>query len=153
VQIETGDQATHRSTPSGSGRAEAPVACPVSPPRGAKGWRPYVGDSSVFHCGFDGYLEDRDPSPDHPVAECFYDEQGQLVDDNHAYRGCKGTPDSYGAADPRHWGRTDPGGIWNEGGAGLAESRRYFNDLVRDAMRKKGYPPYSIGPFRAPLQR
>lgn len=115
------------------------------------GWRRYIGDSDFFHCGFEGYLEDRDPSPDSPIGECFYDEQGRLVDDNHPYPGCKGTPDSYGAGDVRHVLWHDPGGIWNEGGRGWVESHRHANDVVRDAMRKKGYPPYDIGAFRAPL--
>jgi hypothetical protein len=95
-----------------------PAACPASPSRERKGWRRYVGDSDFFHCGFEGYLEDRDPSPDWPIGECFYDEQGRLVDDNHPYPGCKGTPDSYGAGDVRHLLWHDPGGIWNEGGRG-----------------------------------
>ncbi|MGH6892718.1 MAG: hypothetical protein ACREEP_10700, partial [Dongiaceae bacterium] len=57
-----------------------PAACPASPPRGARGWRSYgdIGDPDWFHCGYEGYLEDRDPSPDWPVAECFYDEEGRL---------------------------------------------------------------------------
>src|SRR5690349_17117402 len=70
---------------SGAQQLEGPAACPASPPRGARGWKQYVGDPAVFHCGFEGFLEDRDPTPESPVAECFYDEQGSLVDRNHPY--------------------------------------------------------------------
>ncbi len=44
------------------------------------GWKPYYGNSSVFHCGFRGILEDRSPTPDDPMNECFYDHAGVLVD-------------------------------------------------------------------------
>jgi hypothetical protein len=133
-------------------RSHVPAACPESPPRKARGWKPYVGLPDVFHCGYEGYVEERDPSPESPIAECFYDERGELVDGAHPYAGCKGTPDSYRADDPRHFW-PDPGGIWKQGFTGLAESRQHANDLLRDAMRTKDYSPYSVGPFRAPLPR
>lgn len=119
---------------------ENPAMCPKMPPRGASGWRPYVGYPEVFHCGFEGYLEDRDPSPDRPIAECFYDERGRLVDDGHPYAGCKGTADNYGAYDPRHWLWTDPGEIWAEGAGGYRESQRYLEDQERHLGERLGRP-------------
>ncbi|MBF0311511.1 MAG: hypothetical protein HQL56_18525 [Magnetococcales bacterium] len=81
---------------------EAQKRCPEAPPRGRAGWKPYVGDSTVFHCGFEGYLENHHPTPENPTAECFYDKQGTLVDDSHPYSWCQGTADQYPASDPRH---------------------------------------------------
>lgn len=129
-----------------------PAACPKNPPHGAAGWHSYVGDPDVFHCGFEGYLEDRQPSPDHPVAECFYDERGQLVDGGHPYPGCKGTPDSYPASD--WFGHTflDPGGIVAEGWDALWESQRYFEDQER-RLQEKLKRPYWRKYYRDELNR
>lgn len=30
-------------------------------------WVPYYGNPHFFHCGFDGYLENRTPTPDNPM--------------------------------------------------------------------------------------
>lgn len=93
------------------------------------GWKPYYGNSSIFHCGFRGILEDRAPTPDDPMNECFYDHSGALVDASHAYAGCGGTPDSYDS-ESQGWDHTwnDPGGIWNAGWDAFWESRRYESD-------------------------
>jgi len=89
--------------------------CPVSPPWNVPGWKAYPGNSSIFHCGYDGYVEDRVPTPEDPVAECFYDEKLCLVDENHPYAQCRGTADQYSASD--WWNHTfnDSGGIWEHG--------------------------------------
>jgi RHS repeat-associated protein len=102
--------------------------CPLSTPaKDDSAWKPYVGDPDAFHCGFDGYLENRSPTPEDPVAECFYD-KGNLVEKGcHVYEGCRGTPDQYPAWDPRHiW--PDSGGIVAHGEEGLRESQSYFKD-------------------------
>jgi len=66
--------------------------CPKSAPTVGSSWIAYEGNSIVFHCGYDGYLENRTPTVDDPRAECFYDECGNLVDNNHKYPQCGGTP-------------------------------------------------------------
>lgn len=116
-----------------------PAQCPPTPPRNQSEWRPYVGDPDTFHCGFEGYLENRDPSPSWPIGECFYDEQGRLVDEKHPYPGCRGTPDSYGADDLRHFW-PDPGGIASEGWGAHKESQRYFEDEKRRLQEKLKHP-------------
>jgi hypothetical protein len=151
----------HRGRPKPAPRRapKPPAQCSQRPPRGVQGWRSYTetGNPDWFHCGYEGYLEDREPRPEHPVAECFYDEHGRLVDERHPYAGCKGTPDSYPATDV--WGHAvnDPGGILSNGIPAAWESFRHARDQanrrVHDAMKRKGYPPFSIGPFRAPLPR
>jgi hypothetical protein len=159
------DDNVHPSTYSNSSlrksrtRSPSVLACPRRPPRGSSGWRPYndSGDPGWFHCGYEGYLEDREPTPEQPVAECFYDERGELVDENHSYSGCRGTPDSYPASDWWNHIFADPGGIWEHGLPAYLESRRHAADEAlrrnRELLRKHGYPPYSVGPFRAPLPR
>jgi hypothetical protein len=112
-----------------------PLACPPTPPRNNPNWRPYVGNPKAFHCGFDGFLENREPSPHWPIGECFYDEGGQLVDDAHPYAGCKGTPDQYEAEDGiRHFFLDDGGPVWS-GGPALWESLWYSPD---DRLRWEG---------------
>lgn len=93
------------------------------------GWKPYYGNPAIFHCGFRGILEDRKPTPDDPMNECFYDQLGMLVDKNHAYSGCGGTPDYYDSEDDT-WNHifNDPGGIWNAGWGAFWESQRYNED-------------------------
>jgi RHS repeat-associated protein len=58
-------------------------------------WVPYRGVSSVFHCGFTGFLENLDKrkcNDTTPEGECFYDERGNLVTIFHERSGCRGTP-------------------------------------------------------------
>ncbi len=137
--------------PSGGAQPDArpPVACPADPPHGNRSWRPYEGGPWWFHCGYEGYLENRAPSPDWPIGECFYDEQGRLVDDGHPYAKCAGTPDSYPAWDPRHWLWQDPGGIWNNFGT-LGESVRQRYDQSRSWLRDKGHDVPPSVPPKAP---
>jgi hypothetical protein len=114
------------------------------------GWKPYFGNSAIFHCGFRGILENRAPTPGDPMNECFYDHAGTLVDDSHPYAGCKGTPDQYDASkDPIKHAVIDAGGIVRAGGPALAESvghaildpvSRWFGDLDRDIRRLYGAP-------------
>lgn len=98
------------------------------------GWKPYYGNSAVFHCGFRGILEDRTPSQDNPQQECFYDHSGALVDENHRYAGCRGTP-NYNDSSSDWIGHTfsDPGGIWQAGNPAFWESRRYDIDQAISA--------------------
>ncbi|MBF0157488.1 MAG: hypothetical protein HQL57_09925 [Magnetococcales bacterium] len=109
--------------------------CPSSPPRGQAGWKPYVGSPEVFHCGYDGYLEDWEPTPLDPVAECFYDETNRLVDDSHPYRGCQGTADQYPASSRFMHSVFDRGGILRKGWDAYFESKRKREE---DALRRKG---------------
>jgi hypothetical protein len=87
------------------------------------GWVPYVGDTLIFHCGYRTMLEDRQPTPDDPIQECVYDDNGRLVDKDHAYADCRGTPDQYYAKNDkiRH-ALLDSGGIWHAGGPAFRES-------------------------------
>ncbi|SRR6266436_5089157 len=48
------------------------AVCPAAPPFGAPNWKPYVGNPWFFHCGYDTYLENRNPTPEDPIAECVY---------------------------------------------------------------------------------
>lgn len=90
------------------------------------GWKPYHGDSSVFHCGFRGILELRAPTADDPMNECFYDHSGALVDEHHPYAGCRGTPDQYDSArDPIRHATIDSGGIARAGFPAFVTSRLY----------------------------
>ena len=98
--------------------------CPTLPPKNDPAWRPYSGASSVFHCGFSCYHENRKATPENPQGECCYDERDMLVDAKHKYAGCRGTPNQYPSSDPRHlW--PDSGGIGKAGLPAFNESRRY----------------------------
>jgi RHS repeat-associated protein len=99
--------------------------CPSSPPTNDPNWKPYRGDPGWFHCGFDGYLENRDPTPDDPIAECFYDNGGCLVDDNHEYSWCQGTADQYTVDDPFSHTVLDSGGIRAHGLTAFLDSYRH----------------------------
>lgn len=117
------------------------ASCPFAPPRGDSAWKPYVGDPTVFHCGFEGYLEVRENDCDKsPIGECFYDNDGNLVDENHKYKGCRGTPDDYPASDPRHI-YPDNGGIGKKGWEGFTESQRFYRDQYRKDKKRtsRGY--------------
>jgi hypothetical protein len=91
------------------------------------GWKEYQGDSSVFHCGFRGILEDRAPTADDIQNECFYDHSSVLVTESHLYAGCRGTPNRY---DSRFLlgaphATLDPGGIVRAGAPAFITSRVY----------------------------
>ena len=114
------------------------------------GWKPYFGDTSVFHCGFHTILEDRPASPSDPMNECVYDHSGTLVDDSHPYAGCKGTPDQYDSKkDPIKHATIDSGGIVRQGVPAAAESLKHavvepvadwLGGLERDIRRLYGAP-------------
>lgn len=104
-----------------------PLACPPAPPRDDPTWRRYDGNPSWFHCGFEGFLENRKPSPDRPIGECFYDRSGRLVDEDHPYAGCQGTPNQFESKTPDHV-LFDDGGIARNGWRAGWESLRYFRD-------------------------
>ena len=108
------------------------AACPVRlspkdpiPP----GWKSYFGPSWVFHCGYRGILEKRPPSPGNPMNECFYDETGRLVDDNHPHAECGGSPDEYDASgswkDKFLHFLIDEGGIIQSGAPAFWESMKF----------------------------
>ena len=87
--------------------------------------------------------------------ECFYDNSGQLVDESHPYKGCRGTPDEYPVPDDwwNHPGTVydhfvnDKGGpngpidvADNWGDEAYEESRRYFKE------NPNYYHPYANSP-------
>ncbi len=104
------------------------------------GWKPYHGNPCVFHCCYRGILEDRTPTQTDPMNECFYDNSGTLVDQNHQDAGCRGTPDYYDSAtDP--WDHTfnDPGGIWEAGWEAFWASRAHAA-RTRPTWGRQGNP-------------
>ncbi len=115
-----------------SGYIQRMAACP---PRLASsdpipsGWKSYHGNSCAFHCCYRGILEDRRPTPADPQNECFYDTSGALVDANHEYAGCRGTPNQYDSASSTydHIFR-DSGGIWQRGWGAFWTSVRHSLD-------------------------
>jgi len=121
------------------------ATCPSSPqvPRNNSNlWVPYYGNPYWFHCGYEGYLENRDPTPDNPIAECFYDEKDNLVDENHKYPKCGGTPDQYGKDSPFLHAVWDDGGILFAGLPAFIESQRWqsanrerLREQVREALK------------------
>ena len=110
------------------------ATCPSSPPIGDPNWVPYYGDPDFFHCGFDGYLENRYPTPNDPMQECFYD-QGRLVTSNHPYAACGGTPNQYGS--DNKWLHTfeDSGGVVKAGKPALKDSIRYKKDQAIQSIK------------------
>lgn len=107
------------------------LTCPdTQPGELPAGWKDYPGGvigSEIFHCGYDGIVEDRVASPESPINECFYDESGNLVTDGHPYEGCQGTPDQYDASTNK-WDHTfnDTGGIVQSGPGAATESMKKF---------------------------
>ncbi|MGL4666957.1 MAG: RHS repeat domain-containing protein, partial [Saezia sp.] len=115
------------------------AACPNKPPENDSNWKPYKGKIFMgvdtgrwaFHCGYRGWLENRDPTAEDPQGECFYDTCGRLVDMNHPYAGCRGTPNQYsGDTHPSEHTWDDSGGIWHSGWTAFWESRKH--DLFGD---------------------
>ncbi len=91
------------------------------------GWRQYPNNPWWFHCGYRGILEDRPPSPEDPMNECFYDDNGALVDEHHIDAGCRGTPDQYDSTKNRwehFW--SDEGGIRKKGLGAFWSSRLHY---------------------------
>ncbi len=88
------------------------------------GWQDYHGNSSVFHCGYRGILEDVVPGDGRLQNECFYDEEGHLVDEAHPYADCGGSPNEFDSSE-NPWEHTfeDEGGIWERGWDAFWEAR------------------------------
>nr|CRH08179.1 Protein of unknown function [Candidatus Magnetococcus massalia] len=106
----------------------AKARCPTSPPQGNSAFKPYAGISEVFHCGYEGYHEQGfTPTPAKPTAECVYDEGGILVDENHRYSGCAGTPNQYPSISIPHF-FVDQGGVVKKGKQGIQSSWQKFKD-------------------------
>jgi hypothetical protein len=100
------------------------------------GWKPYHGDPCAFHCCYRGILEDRSPTPEDPMNECFYDNGGQLVTATHPYAGCRGTPDQYDSSrDPIRHATIDSGGIVRKGWGAFWSAREHDVELIRCAVR------------------
>ncbi|WP_422104868.1 DUF4157 domain-containing protein [Winogradskyella sp.] len=121
------------------------LACPTKKPKKTpKGWKKYFGNSCIFHCCFDGIIEDRSPTPSDPQNECFYDDYGNLVTSSHEYANCGGTPNDYDSSTD-WWDHTfnDRGGIWHKGRVAYNESRRYAKDrdLVLRIGKTRTTPP------------
>jgi hypothetical protein len=90
------------------------------------GWKPYFGDTRVFHCGYRVILEDRAPTASDPMNECVYDHSGNLVDASHPDARCGGTPDQYDASkDPLKHTFLDSGGIVAAGWGAFWGSRAH----------------------------
>lgn len=117
--------------------APCPTRLAASDPVPA-GWKPYYGPSSVFHCGYRGILEDRSPTPNDPMNECFYDDSGRLIDSSHTDAACGGTPDYYDS-ETQKWDHTwsDPGGIWQAGWSAFwgSRARDWRENVTRPAGR------------------
>jgi len=116
--------------------------CPATYPRTLPaGWKPYYGDSCVFHCCYNGILEDRRPTSDDPQNECFYDRHGTLVDENHPYAGCRGTPNQYDSSTNRflHF-LIDRGGIVRSGLGAFATSSAHHLKPASCAYRCSRMP-------------
>ncbi|MEM9007837.1 MAG: DUF4157 domain-containing protein [Cyanobacteria bacterium P01_F01_bin.86] len=119
----TVQQSSHRQGMLVQRMIPCPSALNTSDPT-PSGWKDYHGASCVFHCCYRGILEDRLPTPEDPQNECFYDENGVLVDENHEHADCGGTPNQYDSASD-WWNHTfeDEGGIWARGWGAFWESR------------------------------
>lgn len=132
------------STPPGTGQGNGDMlACPTTKPdlrNMPAGWQSYEGDSRAFHCGYEGIKETTPPSPSSGRLqnECFYDERGNLVDESHAYAGCRGTPNEYDATTDT-WDHiwNDKGGIRHAGWEGASTSVRKTTDDIGDWSSEK----------------
>lgn len=111
-------------------------ACPPSRPQSVPGgWVVYPGYSSVFHCGYFGIVQAVCPDPKGPGQnECFYDGEDKLVDDDHPYSGCKGTPNQYENSDgfwsEANWNHTKTD-VLRDGPEAIAETG---NKIIDDAI-------------------
>ena len=118
------------------------TSCPAdinnSELRNTDTWQPYDSSlgSNLFHCGYEGYLENVTPTPENPQQECFYDDDGDLVDEKHEDAGCRGTANQY---DGHGWDLDalrhtfiDEGGIWENGRDGVATSVEHHWDNLWD---------------------
>lgn len=95
----------------------------------------------AFHGGMEGYLENKDPSPESPQQECFYDDSGNLIDENHDYAGMRGTANEYdGHGDDISdvWDHfyNDSGGVWENGREAFATSMESYYDSATDSLEE-----------------
>ena len=111
--------------------------CPTSPPVGDGNWVEYGWSTVFFHCGYDCYLEGREPTPDNPRQECCYDEEGNLVDKNHKYSGCRGTADQYPKGDVLKHMFLDSGGVLSHGLEAYLETIRHKGDKDMERIGKE----------------
>lgn len=101
-------------------------------------WQSYENSwgSNLFHCGYEGYLENVTPTPERPQQECFFDDKGDLVDEKHEDADCRGTANQYdghgGSLDALQHTFIDEGGIWEKGGDGFANSIDHHWDNLWD---------------------
>lgn len=140
-----------QSTPSADMPNETPIStnpdptlmkpCPTSKPDMSKlpdGWKQYEGKEEVFHCGYDGIVEERLPTSGNPQNECFYDDQGVLVDSSHRYSKCGGTPNEYDSMKSKYDHTVkDKGGVFKAGPDAFMESRRKNLDDAAAAIKQK----------------
>ena len=99
-------------------------------------WQPYDNSSgrNLFHCGYEGYLENVEPTPERPQQECFYDDKDDLVDEEHKDASCRGTANQYYGhgldLDALRHTFIDEGGIWENGADGIANSLEHHWDSL-----------------------
>ncbi len=107
---------------------EPDIPCPKSPPpEDDPNLKPYTGNPDWFHCGYKGFKDKSDPQETGmKQQECFYDEDGKLVDDNHPHSGCKGTPNEFDSKTDT-WDHiwNDSGGVRQSGWDAFTESRSH----------------------------
>lgn len=112
--------------------------CPVSlgsDEATPEGWQDYHGEPAVFHCGYRGILEDVVPGNGRMQNECFYDEEGNLVDVSHPYALCGGSPNEFDSdSAPFEHAFEDEGGIWERGWDAFWESRRRDVDEAGESL-------------------
>jgi len=135
--FENNANSSGRSAPTSGLKAESMLDCPTELNEGTipEGFKPYEGNPDVFHCGYDGIKEDRTPTVQIPQNECFYDDDGNLVDETHEYADCGGSPNQYDAGtNPIAHTFLDDGGIVGAGWDGFTESVEHTIDSAVDAV-------------------
>jgi hypothetical protein len=98
-----------------------------------------IGNPDVFHCGYEGFIEAEEKEPGSLTNECFYDELGHLVDEDHPYADCGGTPDEYvpnSLVNKVKHTFIDKGGIFRSGPAAFIESRKHDLDELGNTIRE-----------------
>jgi hypothetical protein len=115
------------------------LPCPDKPPINDKNWKSYdeTGNPAVFHCGYEGYLEVKEKPSGALTNECFYDEKGDLVDENHPHAACGGTPDEYPPDSFENQIKhtfIDKGGIVRSGGPAFIESREVELEKAKESI-------------------
>ena len=71
------------------------------------------------------------------MNECFCDDNKNLVDENHPYKACRGTPNQYPASAWWDHAFNDSGGIWAEGRSAYEESNRHARDREAGELRTR----------------